>query len=290
MKTISIFILSILTVLVITSFNRNTGTIISLSDAVSQGKVEVNIKNTGGFSGKCINALIKNLTNTDLTIVVYPGTTFVPEDEGEQTLVTPAKQVIALIKNQARTVAMEAYCTEAHDRSPDQNSKFALSSISNPQLKSFFLKANTFGAMGSEMIQEAIWCITDSSSVSNLYHANPTIQKNVRQYICTLTGQQDTWYTTRRNFEVGEDRRIVDRPQVVKGKILMDNKEPIELNGMVKNGAGEVVLAYQNHIKLPAGKMEFDFELKVSGWVKGDYYVVYIDNKNQEIYKQKFSF
>lgn len=288
MKTIRTIALFSIFSFVLTSFNAQKPTL-AFEKALAEKKIEVVILPTGGHSGNCINLEVKNLTNKLLNLAMSPGTVFVPEDGEEQTLVTAKELMVALEKNQVKKLKVFAYCTEAGDKCPSTTSKFQIATTQNASLNKLTHFLDSLKTPDDHMIQNSIWCVTDSHSVSNVYSADPKISKALRGYLCAATGQKDTWYSTRRDISVDRNNRIVSTPKEIKGDIAFQTAEAVELQGVVKDSLGNVIFTNPNKTVCPAGKIRFEFKLRIDGWQPGNYSVVYTNN-GKEILSQPFSF
>lgn len=285
-KQAIIFIIFCITVLL--SSYRNSVLSVDLVQAIQEKKVRVDITSTGGYSGKCISMKIENLSNIPMYVGITPGTLFIPGDEGEQTLVTIQSNVIVLQKAESKTVLVSGYCTELSDRCPASTTTFTAAKSSNIALADLARLMAPYTNLEDGFVQQAVWCITDSQSVSNVSGSNVTASKAVREYLFKQTGQTDTWYQTRRIPEMTADRNIVNTAAEVKGKIEFKATKTVELQSVVENEAGEVVWTYPYKTSLPAGDIVFDFGLKVRNWKKGNYYIIYTC-EGKELVNQKFT-
>lgn len=273
--------------LLVSFYSHNSS--ISFEKALSEKKIEIEILPTGGHSGECISVKVKNLTGKNLNLEMTPGTTFVPENEEEQTLVTTSEQMLVLDKNATKTFKVAAYCTEANDRCPSSTSKFQLAQTQNAKLKKLTYFLDSLKGLDDHMIQQSIWCLTDSESVSNVYSDDLKVSKALRGYLCSVTGQKDTWYNTRREVSVDRNNRIVSVAKEVKGDLEFLATEPVDMQGIVVDSTGKEIYKNPNKIVCPAGKIKFKFKLQVEGWAPGKYAVVY-NNNGKEVIRQEFSF
>jgi hypothetical protein len=288
MKTIiSITLLSVFSFVLTSFYSQNPA--ISFEKALSEKKIEIVIQPTGGYSGNCISIQIKNLTNGKINLEMAPGTIFVPEDEGEQTLITTKDELLVLNKSEVRNFAVSAYCTEASDACPSKDSKFKIAQTQNSALKKLVYFIDSLKTPDDQLIQQSIWCVTDSENVAGVYTEDPKVTKALRGYVCALTGQKDTWYTTRRQVSVDANNRIVNVAKEVKGEISFQTTETVELQGVIQDSLGNVMYTNPNKINCPPGKIRFEFKLKVEGWKPGNYSVVYTNN-GKEMLRQPFSF
>lgn len=260
----------------------------SFIKALNEKKVEIRIKSTGNYSGHCINLTVKNLSDNTLNLKMKPGTTFVPDNVDEQTLLTVKEHILALKKGTIKTIKIYGYCSEMSDRSPSISSKFKISKTNNDSLQSLISFLGTVKGLSQNIIQQSVWCISDGNSVSNVYNDDLTTTKAMRDYLCGATKQENTWYNTERDVQVDVNNYIINSPTVIKGKIKFTTTKPSDIEGFIKGPNGEVIMKYPNKMSFPAGNMAIDFKLKVRGWAEGEYHVIYT-NGTEEILNQSFT-
>jgi len=283
---LSVFVLTLCAILI--SSYSYMSLPVELIQAIQDKKISVSVISTGSYSGKCIQLNIKNLTNLPYTLSIAAGTIFIPEDEGEQTILVPQKNIIALQPSETKLTLVGGYCTELKDRCPQTSSTFTISKNSNQSLADLIQFMAPLKNMDESLIQQSIWCITDGESPSNLSSVNTLNQNALRNYIFKKTGQAETWYSTKRTPEISADRSIVNAAVEINGKVDIKAIKPMELIAVVKNEAGVVVWNYPHKTSLPAGDIVFDFNLKVNGWKEGNYYMIY-SCEGVELVNQKFT-
>src|SRR5690606_31905115 len=111
-----------------------------------------------------------NLTNTTsapINILVPAGTTYLPANEDEQTLIQLEDQLIVLSPKQTKSTNIAAFCMEASDRCPTSSSAFKIAPTTDKKLTELttYIKGKTIDK-GS--FQNAVWAISDGHSVSNI--------------------------------------------------------------------------------------------------------------------------
>ncbi|HSY61054.1 MAG TPA: hypothetical protein VK796_04215 [Cytophaga sp.] len=270
-----ILVLIVAFVAILISSYTHTSLSIELIQAIQDKKINVSVTSTGNYSGKSMELKIKNLVNVPYRITVAAGTIFIPEDKGEQTMLVPEKSIIVLQPSETKSVLIGGYCTELKDRCPQTSSSFTISKTSNQALKELILYIDPLRNLDESLIQQSIWCITDGESPSNVTGEDVVNTKIVRAFLFKRIGQADTWYSMKRAPEIIADRSIVNNALEVTGKIDIKAIKPMELIGVVKNEAGEVVWEYPYRTSLPAGDIVFDFNLKVRNWKSGNYFIIY---------------
>lgn len=287
MKRYTIILMLACTVLLLSSYNHSCSSM-DLIQAIKDKKISVVVASTGNHSGKCIQLKITNLSTIPLYIAITPGTLFVPDDEGEQTILSLQNLPIVVQRSETKQVFVSGYCTELHDRCPSAASTFTISRNSNAALESLVQFMTPLKNLKDDLVQQSIWCVTDSQSVTNISLDGDLNSKSIRTFLFKQKGEADPWYSTTRVPEMSADRSIRNSAMEVTGKINIKAVKPIELIGVVKNEAGEVVWKYPYRTSLPAGDIVFDFKLKVTNWKAGNYYMIYT-NEGAELVNQKFT-
>lgn len=260
---------------------------LSVEQAMKEKKIEVDILPYGTYEGDGIKIKIRNLTNRSLKLKLDRGATFIPDSDDEQTLVNSTEQIFALEGNARKTLHFYGYCTELHDKGPDNASTFTLSSTGNTKLKSLLNYMDSLKIKDQDMIQHAIWCVTDSQTVAYVGNDDPKTSNALRNYLCSLTGQKNTWYKTDASIRQNQNHEFIITPKVIKGDLSFTATEKVELKGVIKDGEGNIIYSKPNTISMPPGNITFEFKLTIEGWKKGSYAVVYTNN-GKEVINHKF--
>ncbi|MBI3509272.1 MAG: hypothetical protein HY064_01310 [Bacteroidetes bacterium] len=255
---------------------------------LDEKKITMKIIPTGTFEGNSINLQVTNISGGLLNVELPRGTTFVPDDSNEQTLVMPDQQVFVLGKSETKMININAFCTEANDNCPSLQSTFTISNTQNSSLQKLVHYLDSAKVNDIGLIQSGIWCVTDSESVSDISGDEETAGA-LRKYVCSLTGQKETWYNTKEYITTNEENQIVRVPDEVKGTIEFHSDDDVELQGKIVDATGRVLFQNPNKTHCEAGDITFDFELKVQGWKPGTYAVVYTSSTGKEMLRQEFT-
>lgn len=286
MKTLLYTGIAALAGLVLASFNSIDKSI-TLDQAVAEGKVQVNMLPYGETGRTGIRLNVKNISGKNLQLKMAKGTLFVPDNSDEQTLVTSGDELFALNAGQEKLVQRKGFCTERHDHGSGAESTFKLSFSQNEKLMNIIRYMDSLKVNDNSMIQHAVWCITDNHPVSYINGMDTAATRLVQMRACALTGQQMPWYKTESEIVQTPAREIVVEAKEVAGELSFKSAEPIKMQGMVKDSAGNVVYTNPNVINGPKGNITFWYRLRVEGWEAGKYYVVYTNN-GQEVIRQEF--
>lgn len=250
--------------------------VLDLHDGIQSKKIEITANSTGGYSGDCI--LLKvNPISWKGDVLVPAGTHFLSQDEGEQDIFVVEDQMLALGSGKTN-FTIKGYCSQKSNRAPDEGSAFKIKKTTNAQLKSLAEYINT-SKPSENNFQEAVWSVSDRNGVSGIYAENAK-DKALRNYICELTGQKDTWYTSQREYRLNEDRTIAIQPVKISGQIKFQLEKPGTVMYKLYRGEEKLFDVGGDRIFDQPGEYTFNFNVSVKSWKKGDYFFkVYFGEK-----------
>lgn len=265
----------------------NNEQLISLDKAMADGLLDIKVSSTGGYSGKCLEIAVMNKTRKPLNIKIEAGTVFLPEDESMQNIFVVNDQAVALLPDRLTRHQVAGYCCEAGDRCPSDGTAFKVSKMNNSKLLqlSAFMHDKKFD---DEVKQNAVWCVSDNHSVSDIWSENPDEVKSLREELCKITGQKNVWYSNKNKVTVDESGIINREPVLVSGEISMTIDHPISFTREILHEDGSVMFTFPGETNVTrTGKFAYDFELTVRGWEEGKYFVQ-LRNGDQVLLKQEF--
>lgn len=241
----------------------------TLNEAIAAGSIEADVSSIGKYSGRSVKLTVTNTTNSSMKITVPAGTTYVPGEDEEQTLIQLEEEFFVLEPKATKTHMIAAFCTEASDMSPATGGKFKISKSSNKKLNEAiaYMKDKK---IDKKSFQDIVWAITDGHSVSNIQATNPQT-KVFRTYLAELTGQKDTWYTSPQRHTINERRQIVSQTVTVHGQVEFPSDGTSVIRQEVIDKDGEVRFAMPPSTPRKATNVEMSFSIRVRGWKAGDY-------------------
>ncbi|MFK7783611.1 MAG: hypothetical protein AB8B56_00775 [Crocinitomicaceae bacterium] len=242
---------------------------VNLNAAIKDGTITANVTSNGKHSGKSVKLSVTNTTNRKLKVIVPAGTTYIPGEDEEQTLIQLEEDFFVLEPKSAKNHLIAAFCTEASDMSPSTGGAFKISTSSNKSL----IKAIDYmkgKKIDKKSFQDVVWAITDDHSVSNIQAPNPQTQE-FRKYLAELTGQKDTWYTSPRQHVITEERRIVSQTVVVHGQVQFPSDGTSIIKQEVIDKNGDVKFALPPATPRKSQRVTMDFSVRVRGWEPGEY-------------------
>jgi len=268
---------------------KNSKTIpIDVLTAIDNKQLVLIPVSNGEFMGESVTLNFENLTNKNLEIFIEAGTILPPIDDKEQTLIISNDLLVTLESKEQKSKSIQAYCTELNDLCPKIDSKFGISQSSDSSLVKLIKLIKQHKVSDIDFIQQSIWCLTDSNSVSSLYSENTASTEPIINYICKTTNQKKDWYMVRKGTEIGEDRQIINSSTEVQGLIEFTSNGNTSLKGYVLNSIGDVIFEYPKPMTFPKGEIAFNFKLVVKGWRK-DTYTVRYESEGKELLSKGFT-
>jgi hypothetical protein len=262
----------------------------NLTQLLSNPNFTVAVSSNGKYNGKSVLLTIESKNSSDIALQIPEGTLFLPANESEQTLVAPRKQEMIVYKNKPNNFLVYGFCTEASDRCPTEYDDFTVAMNKNEQLTQLlnFFKSNQ--GIQKNTIQEAIWCITDNESISNIYSENEELNKKLKKRLSEITGKKIPWHTNKRELSTDDRGFVVANPTEVLGTVTFSTTEKTAIKSKVINEEGEVVFPNSNDLIIPKAisDINLEFKVRVRGWEKGKYYVIYYTAKGKTILKKEF--
>ncbi len=256
----------------IASFTHNNTTRqYSLFEAISNNTVTANASSNGKYSGRSVEMNLVNNTGHPLQILIPAGTRYLPEDDGEQTLIQMEDRIIALKPNGNFRGQMGAFCTEAHDRCPSESSGFSIAQNKDPKFDKLFayMKGKT---ISKTAYQDAVWAISDGYNVANIATETPA-DAAFRKQVASISGQKDTWYTSPQNVRIDENGNFNMETVKISGELSFTCPTGTKVRQDIHRGNGDVFYASDKTMTAQASSVHYSFHLSVLGWEKGTYYI-----------------
>lgn len=261
---------------------------LTLQQAIDDKQVSATVLpfgNSGYSDGLRIN--VKNISGKTLQLKLPKGSIFIPDNSGEQTLVTSGDELFALSPGQEKQIVRPGFCTELHDHGSDDTSTFQLACSKNEKLLNLLAYMDSLQVTDKDFIQQAVWCITDDQDIAYA-NCDDTLQTRlVQQKLCALTRKEMPWYDTKAEIIQTPQHEFVIQPIEITGEIVINSDVPVTLQGMVKDSTGKILYTNPNPSYSPEGETTLDYTLHVEGWAKGKYYVVYTSN-GKEVLNREF--
>ena len=274
-------------IILISSFNINNVTQkVSLNDAMKNKTIVANITSNGKHSGFSVNLTLTNNTSSPLQIVVPAGTKYNPADDGEQTLIQLEDELIVMKPNGTYTGKIAAFCTEASDRCPSENTSMRITQHTDPKFAKLFTYLKD-KQITKSTFQDAVWAISDGHPIANIVAENPA-DKAFRGQVAEITGQKNTWFTSPQNVRIDEQGNFNMETVKISGDLSFDCPKGTVVRQDIYKANGEVFYTSNRTMTAQAPHVNYSFHLSVMGWEKGGYYIK-IHDGNKELAKYAFT-
>lgn len=283
MKTLSkISVLACLLFLVF-AFNKKASSLfdvetISLEQAIKDKLISITFQSNGSYSGKSLLCKVKNLKAKSFKISVPAGSYFKAPSEDEQNLIVPQEQIFVMNANESKNVLVNGFCCNLSNRAPKKDGNFTLIPSKAPKEMPkllVFLKGKKYE---DHTLQDAIWAITNKSSVTNIRGDDEKSITALRKELFAITGQKEDWYQSPQQTTVNEDRSINRETASIMGDLEYEAKKGAKVHTEVHSPEGEVKMKTDDNVLGMSGTLSFHFEVAVKGWKKGKYQVKIIEN------------
>ena len=260
---------------------------IDLFDAISQNLVRVDATSNGKHSGYSVLLTLTNNTSNTLRIHIPGGLNYNPNDNGEQTLIQLHEQFVALKPNEKHDGKIAAFCTEASDRCPSENSRMTITRNKNAGLEQLVDYLKTNNTVTKSAYQDAVWAISDGHSISNIVTETPQ-DESFRRKIAEITGQKNTWYTSPQNVRIDAAGNFRQETLRISGMLSFTCPKGTEVHQDIHKGNGDVFFASDKTMRAAyGGNIKYEFKLAVQGWERGDYYIL-IHDGTKELARYEF--
>ena len=252
---------------------------ISIFEAIKSNTISASFQSLGKYSGNSVHADIINLSSKNLRIKIPAGTIYIPENEGEQTLIQLEDDFIVLNKKEKINHRFSGFCTEANDMVPSMQNSMTIAQNKNPKLTKMmqYMKGKN---IDHSTYQDAVWAITDQHNVSNIYGENSTTEE-FKKHLLTITGQKKEWYSSPQQVSVNDEGRIVRETTLITGKLDFECAKGTNVHQDIHKENGEDVHLSDQYMTAKYGKITYKFTLKVRGWEEGKYYIRLHDGTNE---------
>jgi len=261
---------------------------ISIEDAIQQKLIKVNAISNGKYYDESVILSVQNLSTKPITVSIPACYSFYPQEDDEQTLITTTEQLIALNSKQVKKQAIYAFCSEASDAVPTENTPFSFGNTKRKDLE-HLMEYTSKHKVSSSSLQDAIWAVSDGNSIANIY-VETEEDKKLRAYVAEITGRTNPWYTSPQNHALNDSRNIVSETIKIEGNLVFSLPETTTFYQEIRNKAGEVKMKGTKTLTLTKGEnIKFYFKIEVTGWEKGEYDVFVISTKNKIVTNYSFA-
>jgi hypothetical protein len=263
--------------LLISLHNANADTL-SLSQALKGNIVKCSFEGNSN-STHYLNPLQVSLVSNENkfhTIVIETGQQFESSDSSLQNLVIVKRELITLPPYQKKTSLLSAMCVELHNGSPQSKIAYAEGKMSTGfllELAKLIDKQKYFDLAA----QQAIWCLTDKSSIETIDGFDSAEVRALQQLVSKATGQPMPKIIAGKSYR---QPVIVDS---LEGSFTYQVREPSVVLIAMFDKTNRVVRELYRNNNEPAGKKSFHFAFDSTVYTDEIYYIRLLINGEKRI-------
>jgi len=254
---------------------------LSLESAAKLNLLKFKIKGTGTHQGKCLNLQLDSSCPDSLWLTLGAGYRLDSKNDGEQDILVTQDQIFVLGGFQKASTKIAGYCCQANNQSPGKNSDFTIGKQTD---KNLILIAHYLSSHPADehTTQSAVWCVSNRKPLASI----PIIHSDLRAFVSGITGEALPWYEIEYNTSsnnVAASQQAMKVFGYVGYKLKQEGKLKIEL----RDSKDRLVINISNQTSVSKGDHEFWFEMCVSNYPKGKYYLHFLDD-NGMVTKKEF--
>lgn len=233
---------------------------------------------------------LKNLTSKNIEIHSAPGLQLEPVASEYQNMLLIDPLIVMLQSQEEKDLLLTAYCTEIEDSFPMEQLVYSLANHPKEDLTSLgsYIYNRPDLRLHEEVIQSAVWTVSDGSELSAIYEADSPSVFDLRAYCIELTGLEDTWYNMDTDYSVDSQGMLISEPKEISGKLTINSEVVMSVRSFMVNEAGDEVWTSSNSLEVPKGEVDISFQLRVENWPKGTY-TIYYKSKTETLLAQEFT-
>lgn len=276
MKTL--FTLGLLFVI---SFLRAKHQVLTLEKASKTHIIKFKIKGTGIYKGDCLKLSLDNNIKDSLIILLEPGHRLDSKNNDEQDILVLKEQFFVLGGYQHKEFKVNGFCCQASNHSPRKDSAFKLGAKADANLVSLAQYCNQHTYFREGDLQNAVWCVSDKRPIASISEGN----EELRKFVSKITKCEIPWYQI--EYEKANSySEISDRVERISGNVNYDITKTDVFRIELRDAKGHLLQNYTDKKPSEIGNHDYWFDMQVSHYPKGEYYIHFYNGKELVTKKQ----
>ncbi|MES2760600.1 MAG: hypothetical protein V4677_00265 [Bacteroidota bacterium] len=255
--------------------------LLSLENAAKLNLLKFKIKGTGTHQGKCLNMQLESSCPDSLWLTLEAGCRLDSKNESEQDILVTQEQIFVLGGFQKANAKVIGYCCQASNHTPQRNTDFTIDKPTDKNLVSLARYLN-YHRTDEQTTQTAVWCVSNGRPLASI----PKINAALRAFVAGIRNEELPWYEVEYNQSVNNVMASQQAKKVfgyIDYKIQQSGKMKIEL----RDSKGRLMINISDQKDVAQGEHEFWFEMCVSHYPKGKYYLHFLSD-NGPVTKKEF--
>jgi len=243
----------------------------SVDSLINEGFISANFVSLGGFQGNCVEASLENRTGNLVYVLIEAGRRLIAEDSSCQDIFIVKDNKVKLEPWAKLKTNIFGFCCISSNSAPKAKMKFAVGYMAPPDWLRLaqFINASNFD---NSTIQSAVWCISNNHSISSVFGKPEALVKALKDTLGAIKKIPVPWYTT--TYESSSTSVFSGNPERISGRFNYYIKHHGHLVVAIKNKNGTTVKVLSEFENQGQGSFEYQFDLNVKGWTKGEYHIV----------------
>lgn len=198
----------------------------------------------------------------------------------EQDILVMKDQFFILKAYQKKDFKINGFCCQADNHIPMKESAFGIGKPADKDLTAIaqFCNQHTYS---KTTVQSAVWCVSNRRPLASI----PESHDELRRYVSSITGDEIPWYEI--TYENATSSSIISQTvDRISGTINYDLSANSKLKIELRDSKDRVIMNVECEKTLAAGNHDYWFDMQVSHYPKGKYYIHLYSNDTVVAKKQ----
>ncbi len=242
---------------------------LSVEEAAKKGLIRLLIKSKGGYTGEVIEMKIKNVSSGSLSLKLEAGRRLDSKVDTLQDILVTRNDEFFVSSGQEKSLNVFGMCCQANNHSPTEKSIYSIGRMADSALIKLALFIDKNNYYDNYTAQQAVWAISDKSSIGSIIHQDKKVQDEFRAYVSSITGRPIPSYDI--EYMEGSGSAM---GQATKIEGVFDYDLPVNCHATlgIYNSAGELVQLLFRDMAHEKGDHKLFYTFRVWKLPAGTYY------------------
>jgi len=257
----------------------------SIKELTNKGFLETKIRGLGGYQKDCIEFDLQNKTADTLLVYIEAGRILTSIDTTIQDIFLVKNLKFKIFPRKIKKIKGYGFCCQSNKKAPYVDAEFNLGYLASDDwiLLAEVINKNNFPA---KSIQNAVWVLSDNHEFSSINAKDLSTIQDLRKTIAKIKDLKIPWYTL--TYATDTAKLFSDRPEQIVGSFNYRVKNNSVITISIKDKRGQIVKRMVNAESKGPGEYEFNLNLNVLKWKKGEYAVYIYQDYSKLIRKKVF--
>jgi len=244
---------------------------ITLEDALRKRLIQLEIKSKGGHLGDVIEMKIKNVCTKALHLILETGRRLDSKNNNEQDILVTKPMEMEVVPNQVCNANVFGMCCQAHNMGPSSSSIYYIGTMpDDTNLIRIAEFINKYKYYTSAAAQEAVWTISDNSSIGSIATGTKSEINNLQHFVSKLTRRKIPPYQV--SYVRENDREIQGTANKIEGVFEYSLNETGHVTIAIYDDSGELIQPLFYNISHVKGEYRIYITFRTGNLPQGEYY------------------